>query len=589
MYYSNCKDCLLGLYFAGDIKSRDISNDSLLFIFAALGSNKFLRHSFLLGSVCCMLDNQGATMFKMNERFLFIAWMCFLNNALHSMEQAVLPKVDHNANLFALLKRFHASKVEVCDLLAQGADIEAKDEKERTPLHWASFKGHSEVVEVLLDRGADIYAKAHEGLLPLHQAVGGGSAAVVALLSRYAADVNCADEIGRTPLILAAELGHLKCVHALIHSRANVNQVDTWGRTALMQAAVAGYLECVRALIEVRANVNHCDKDGHSVLMVALHHNECVNVLIAAGAVYNQAQSLFLSAASGDQKGIARLIDEGADVNYEDDYGRTALQWAATNGHQESACALIAARADVNHANHVGLTALMSAAASGHQEIVSTLTAARADINLVDKVGNTAMSWAVVRDHEECVRALIVAGFDVNHAHGLRWALGHLKCLLALIALGADVNRADEDGVTVLMGAVCLGFQGESYRECVGALIDARADINLEDKSGNTALNWAATRSHQENCELFVERLLYMPNQKQIASIIASLGYLKKLGYGRDIRTLIGRAFRNHELYLFNRKNFAPSIAGHAVAKLPEGPRKSALLEKYATSTSAVL
>jgi hypothetical protein len=38
------------------------------------------------------------------------------------------------------------------------------------------------------------------------------------------------------------------------------------------------------------------------------------------------------------------------------------------------------------------------------------------------------------------------------------------------------------------------------------------------------------------------------------------------------------------EIYLYNRRNFALSIAGQEVAMLPEGPVKTALLKKYGVS-----
>jgi ankyrin repeat protein len=41
-------------------------------------------------------------------------------------------------------------------LLNQGAEIEAKDKRERTALHLAKDKRHNDVVKLLLDRGAKI-------------------------------------------------------------------------------------------------------------------------------------------------------------------------------------------------------------------------------------------------------------------------------------------------------------------------------------------------------------------------------------------------------------------------------------------------
>lgn len=162
-----------------------------------------------------------------------------------------------------------------------------------------------------------------------------------------------------------------------------------------------------------------------------------------------------------------------------------------------------------------------------------------------------------------------------------RAARGSQECVEALIAAKADVNHASEYGCTALMWAAYKGNQG-----CVRALFDARADVSQVGRlcplgRDGTALIFAANKGHQLICELLVERWLYIPKEEEIKCIVALLGCFKKLGHGRDIRSLIGRALRNNEIYWYNRSNFEQAIAGQAVAKLPEGPIQTALLEKY--------
>jgi len=56
-------------------------------------------------------------------------------------------------------------------LLANGSDIEAKEETGRTPLHAAAFRGHAVVVEALLAKGANVNALTHDGKTPLDWAL----------------------------------------------------------------------------------------------------------------------------------------------------------------------------------------------------------------------------------------------------------------------------------------------------------------------------------------------------------------------------------------------------------------------------------
>ena len=56
--------------------------------------------------------------------------------------------------------------------LDSGADVNVKnDEDGRTPLHYAVYKGHKEIVELLIANGADVNAKSEDGYTPLDVAI----------------------------------------------------------------------------------------------------------------------------------------------------------------------------------------------------------------------------------------------------------------------------------------------------------------------------------------------------------------------------------------------------------------------------------
>ncbi len=245
---------------------------------------------------------------------------------------------------------------------------------------------------------------------------------------------------------------------------------------------------------------------------------------------------------------------------------------AARNGDHQKIASLITKGALVNLANKHGTTVLICAAANGSPECIRVLISSGAQLNSADKHGNTALRVAAIRGHQECVRLLIAAG--------------------------AQLNSADRDGYTALMGAIINGLL-----ECFRELITAKAEVNCYDNNGKTALMLAAARGRLEICKLLVERLLYAPNRGQdlgqISSIFTAPGCVTALGClpslecwkggcsRNDIKSLFSRAFKD-AIYCHNRRNFAQSIAGQAVAKLPDGEIKTKLLEKYSASSNTI-
>lgn len=89
-------------------------------------------------------------------------------------------------------------------ILAAAPDcVAARDKEDSTPLHWAAWKGHAEIVDALLDAGADPMARnrnGHWGDTPLHAAAHGNQRAAALTLIRRGADLQARDPDGHTPL-----------------------------------------------------------------------------------------------------------------------------------------------------------------------------------------------------------------------------------------------------------------------------------------------------------------------------------------------------------------------------------------------------
>ena len=90
-------------------------------------------------------------------------------------------------------------------LLDCGADVNAQDENNWTPLYLAAWNGRVDFSEMLLDHGAAVNALTdYNGKTPLYKASEKGHVDVVRLLLEHGADPNISDRRGKTPSDVAS-------------------------------------------------------------------------------------------------------------------------------------------------------------------------------------------------------------------------------------------------------------------------------------------------------------------------------------------------------------------------------------------------
>ncbi|KAM6306935.1 LOW QUALITY PROTEIN: ankyrin repeat domain-containing protein 54-like [Podargus strigoides] len=116
----------------------------------------------------------------------------------------------------------------VQQLLEDGTDPCATDDKGRTALHFASCNGNDHIVQLLLDHGADPNQRDGLGNTPLHLANCTNHVPVITTLLRGGARVDALDRAGRTLLHLAkSKLNILQegLSHSLEAVRLKVKQI----------------------------------------------------------------------------------------------------------------------------------------------------------------------------------------------------------------------------------------------------------------------------------------------------------------------------------------------------------------------------
>jgi len=112
----------------------------------------------------------------------------------------------------------------------------------------AARDGRLEMVEVLLAEGAEVNAKNGNGKTGLMSAAYFGNERVVSLLLAAGADVNAKDNNDSTALIAGAYSGNLNVVLSLLAEGADVNASSKSGASSLKNADTRGYAQISKVL-----------------------------------------------------------------------------------------------------------------------------------------------------------------------------------------------------------------------------------------------------------------------------------------------------------------------------------------------------
>ena len=423
-------------------------------------------------------------------------------------------------------------------LIAAGADVNAKDDSERTPLHLAALGLGFNVsaISLLLLAGADVNAKNIHGATPLHQVASNLNLVpadvnvfAISLLLSAGADVNAKDNSGATPLYDAVFFGyaHPAVISLLLSAGADVSAKSDQlfdEETALHRAIFNGLLAVVPLLLSAGADANVKNDDG----LTPLHYA--------------------IAASHYGPEMISMLLSAGADVNAKDNKGRTPLGWTSeftrptvvslllsAGGHWGEACA------DPLIVNSIGRTPpcvmlsaefcegltppqlydatqgacvsypggdypLHYAAGEGGNlaAVVQLLRLGSArgfGVNARGYRNETPLHEAVGYGRATIVATLLAAGADVNARRGFDTTplhdavYGSASVVSLLLAAGADVSAKTSvlRNTPLHEAAGARAYQG-AHREAdvVSLLLSAGSEVNAKNFLGGTPLHNAA-------------------------------------------------------------------------------------------------
>ncbi len=171
-------------------------------------------------------------------------------------------------------------------------------------------------------------------------------------------------------LLNAAKAGDLTQVKALVSTGdVDINVIDSFQTSPLMMAVGNKHLNVAEYLLQHGADIHLDNKYGYTPLMQAAMRN--------------------------DPKMVSMLLDKGAKIDQKNFYTElTPLMMAVDNGSMELVELLIARKANLNLQDDRGRSALMHASAARQPKIAERLIQAGADTTLKDKQDRTADDFA---------------------------------------------------------------------------------------------------------------------------------------------------------------------------------------------------
>ncbi|XP_044535830.1 protein phosphatase 1 regulatory subunit 12A isoform X1 [Gracilinanus agilis] len=242
--------------------------------------------------------------------------------------------------------------------------------------------------------------------------------------------------------------------------------------------------------------------------------------------------AVFLAAcSSGDTDEVLELLHRGADINYANVDGLTALHQACIDDNVDMVKFLVENGANINQPDNEGWIPLHAAASCGYLDIAEFLIGQGAHVGAVNSEGDTPLDIAEEEAMEELLQNEVNRqGVDIEAARKEEERI-MLRDARQWLNSGRinDIRHAKSGGTALHVAAA------KGYTEVLKLLLQAGYDVNIKDYDGWTPLHAAAHWGKEEACRILVDNLcdMEMTNKVgQTAFDVADediLGYLEEL------------------------------------------------------------
>lgn len=370
---------------------------------------------------------------------------------------------------------------QITGLLNQGANINGRNDDDKTPLQCAILNDREEASRVLLAAGANVYGpKRHDKHLPpLFLAASVGSLNTARMLIEKGARIDEKYDSGESYFVSVVSAGNLEGIRFLLKHGCNAKTANISGEPVIVRAVQKKNKNLVELLLEFGASVTSTDSAGRSLLTVALDKKdyEMAELLLKMEANPNDStlhgNPLLADEISNRRVRTAKLLlDWGADANMTDWHSQPVLLLAIKDSKlsQEDKLDIVrhlfakGAKGNVYDSATEG-PAICYAMETGLPELVSLVL--RHGGKTTDQMsnGDSLLKYAIEQGRRDLVETLLLYGADPDYApgkHGITPVKPLVQALVkqdfelirVLREAGADTKSPEVGDVAKALGKV---------------------------------------------------------------------------------------------------------------------------------------
>jgi ankyrin repeat protein len=380
-----------------------------------------------------------------------------------------------------------------------GSNLNVVDGSGETLLMKAIWKKQDLLVDLLLSKNVDPNIKSNNGNTALSLAANANEFEYAEKLIKGGANPNAVYGGGDTLLTQAVWKKQYSLVDLLLSKKADPNIESINGNTALSVAVFSNQFELADKLIKQGANPNHINKFGSNIVFTAFYtknssilefskkHKVNFNILNNAGASPLSLALYSSDLSQRDNNFAKKLIDFGAEINFQLRDGRTPLILSIESDNFEFSQYLINKGADTSISSNYKYSPIHLSISKRNSKLTAMLIneSTVSTINQRNSTNNTPLILAAATSQTDLAKALVNAGaaLDVMNDHGVT-AMGYaakegnsdLTNFLLQAGANPRIGATNQDPLSVAK---------HHNRAEIVVILEAALGINSKSKSPN--------------------------------------------------------------------------------------------------------